>query len=572
MFQKYTITYLITAILLTACSTSGGTFDPLDVGSSTKSGLPDSANNVKYVNPVIETDPEAQSIDETGYSINVPIPKALYENYAKRYFNPNTLKINKDHNYLDTSDQYETLTLKIVSLNENGTPIISERKIPFKITEDTWNYLDNTIKESDENNINTYHDRTYNPYLKIYKLNNSLVGTIIFTNLKDSSLNINNVAEENKSVQLFYKGHIKPTVENMPISGTFGYNGKWFFVTQVNNLSQDTDAEWGKYSSSLPLSLTIDFTQKTVKGNLSHSGDNVTINYTIDAVIKGNYFKGVAKGKYESTGNSLNGSSEADADLIGSFFGDTAEEAAGRVIARDFSWGAVFATKRQRNDLSDLAAAGILGFDHNGTLQDYQANIATQTLDRLIVDGEIIDFSQEYNELCCAETKFVKYGTFKPENSNNIQGGYFIQGTATTDMPETGNASYRGNWYGFVKDSSTGYSATAQKNEATYQANWGDKTLSGKLFGKNQDINSDQPIGILSAKIQDNTFQGKVTFKDWAVDENKDNLENTQKISGEAEAKGYFYGAKANELGGHFKNQDNSAGGVFGGKQIEVTP
>lgn len=178
-------------------------------------------------------------------------------------------------------------------------------------------------------------------------------------------------------------------------------------------------------------------------------------------------------------------------------------------------------------------------------------------------------------EACCSNLSYVKFGMYyeappkeeekekdkekkeKQTTTTSINTYYqFLLGhrTPKDDIPKTGSAQYRGNWFGYIGDDKTSYSATGGKNAvAEFDVNFADKTLKGVL--KRHDTQN--PVFNIEADFKNgrNDFTGKATAN---VVIDPQNTQATSKVNFTATVNGAFYGPNATELGGYFTYNGNS--------------
>lgn len=117
----------------------------------------------------------------------------------------------------------------------------------------------------------------------------------------------------------------------------------------------------------------------------------------------------------------------------------------------------------------------------------------------------------------------------------------------------------------FAEKSVEQYSPRQGNHQATFNVNFDDKTLTGKLSNrKKETVNGDWKTTdryTIDAKINGNRFFGSAKASD-----NKTTLQFFQKDATNR-LEGGFFGPNAEELGGRFLTDDNSVFGVFSGKQ-----
>ena len=128
-------------------------------------------------------------------------------------------------------------------------------------------------------------------------------------------------------------------------------------------------------------------------------------------------------------------------------------------------------------------------------------------------------------------------------NSSNLKNSYIVAAgkNATASMPMSGTVVYEGKAvYGYAKDGNA--INTVTDGDATFQANFADKTLTGKIIPKGEALDEVN----LSATISGNTFEGS--------------LDSTS-------TKGGFYGKNADELTGTYVNEQKYYLGAFGAER-----
>ncbi|MEX4349967.1 transferrin-binding protein-like solute binding protein [Haemophilus influenzae] len=178
-------------------------------------------------------------------------------------------------------------------------------------------------------------------------------------------------------------------------------------------------------------------------------------------------------------------------------------------------------------------------------------------------------------EACCKNLSYVKFGMYyedplkkdkdkekekedkEKQTTTSIKTYYqFLLGlrTPSSQIPATGNVKYRGNWFGYISDGETSYSATGDKQQnknalAEFDVNFTDKTLKGQL----KHADTQNTVFNIEAKFQKdrNDFTGTATATNFVIDGNNSQNKNTQ-INITTDVNGAFYGPHASELGGYF--------------------
>ncbi|TCJ96094.1 transferrin binding protein [Volucribacter psittacicida] len=565
-FKKCYLSYCC-SMLMVGCAFGGGSTEPEVVPSATYVEEGTTENKTVYKTPVISVQEDNA---EVGYSINAPIPKNLLIEASDLFGKIHTL--NPDAQYKEESENKASLKIHFMTVQEvNGTKqyVKEEREIPLSFDGDKWNYLSSSQKFEGGKAVYYYDESDPNVIIKLFSNDNTLLGLV---RIKDNQFqNASLISQDDYYVtSIFYKGFDKTPADNIPDNGTFTYEGHWLFAHQLNG-SDDLNPYGGtgeELTGEDKVTFIVDFSQKTLSGKLK-SSSGVNIDYDVTADIKGNSFYGTAKGSYSDKENNLgqfvNGKSNSEAIVFGSFYGNQAEELAGRAQAKDNSWAGVFNAKRDNTDISELYSAGILSFEQE-KLQEMKKVDFNGDIHQLVIDGTVIDLNTQGGS-CCNEMQFAQYGLYSQQINNETSGGYFVQGKPTPNyqIPTTGSAEYAGYWYG----SGTGVgNVTANKFDARFVADWENKKLTGNLYTKDQLVSSENPAVKFDANIQNNHFSGTANIN-WQIDSSKEGLGNDQAITGQAAVQGMFYGPSANELGGHFLSEDKNVGGVFGGKQVE---
>ncbi|WP_105886403.1 transferrin-binding protein-like solute binding protein [Haemophilus influenzae] len=178
-------------------------------------------------------------------------------------------------------------------------------------------------------------------------------------------------------------------------------------------------------------------------------------------------------------------------------------------------------------------------------------------------------------EACCSNLSYVKFGMYyevppkeeekdkekkekeKEKQATNLSNTYyqFLLGlrTPNAEIPKEGSAQYRGNWFGYISDGETSYSATGNKQQnnnapAEFTVDFGNKKLTGEL--KRHD--NGNTVFKINAEFKNgsNDFTGTATANNVAID--SQNTQGTPKVNFKTTVNGAFYGPKASELGGYF--------------------
>lgn len=181
-------------------------------------------------------------------------------------------------------------------------------------------------------------------------------------------------------------------------------------------------------------------------------------------------------------------------------------------------------------------------------------------------------------EACCKNLSYVKFGMYyedplkeeekekekekekdKEKQTAATTNTYYQfllgQRTVSSEIPKEGSAQYRGNWFGYISDGETSYSATDKNAVAEFGVNFADKKLTGKL--KRHDTGN--TVFSIDATFQkgSNDFTGTATATNLVIDGNNSHTGNTQ-INITTKVNGAFYGPNASELGGYFTYNGNN--------------
>lgn len=190
-------------------------------------------------------------------------------------------------------------------------------------------------------------------------------------------------------------------------------------------------------------------------------------------------------------------------------------------------------------------------------------------------------------EACCSNLSYVKFGMYyedplkkekekdkdkekedkEKQTTTSIKTYYqFLLGLRTpkAEIPTTGNVKYLGNWFGYISDGETSYSATGDKQQnknavAEFDVNFTDKTLKGVL----KHADTQNTVFNIDATFQNgkNDFTGTATANNVAID-SQNTQANKSRVNFTTTVNGAFYGPNATELGGYF---------TYNGKQNNTT-
>ena len=174
-------------------------------------------------------------------------------------------------------------------------------------------------------------------------------------------------------------------------------------------------------------------------------------------------------------------------------------------------------------------------------------------------------------EACCKNLSYVKFGMYyedplketekdkekdKEKQTAATTNTYYQfllgQRTVSSEIPKKGSAQYRGNWFGYISDGETSYSATDKNAVAEFNVDFASKKLTGEL--KRHD-NQNTVFKIDATFNGGNSFKGKASATDLVIDGK--NTQTNTKVNFTTEVNGAFYGPKASELGGYFTYNGN---------------
>ena len=160
------------------------------------------------------------------------------------------------------------------------------------------------------------------------------------------------------------------------------------------------------------------------------------------------------------------------------------------------------------------------------------------TLNAKLINGD--NFGDGVKRVVGGTKNNIRWGFV---DSNNLKNSYIVAGgkNATASMPVSGTVAYEGKAvYGYAKNGNA--INTVTDGNVTFQANFADKTLTGKITPNGNALDEVH----LSAKISGNTFEGKL------------NGTSTE---------GGFYGKNADELTGTYLNEQKRYLGAFGAER-----
>ncbi|MBE9587993.1 transferrin-binding protein-like solute binding protein [Moraxella sp. K1630] len=420
---------------------------------------------------------------------------------------------------------------------------------------------------------------------------------------------------------VFYQGTNPATA--LPTQ-TITYKGTWDFMTDAKkgrssdefhseykknagadysafsfHESTKDDAKWRDEGRTGDVShtrvFTVDFANKTLTGELSrHKSKSEKVKrYDIKADIKDNRFRGSATASnpndpfFKSNSKSLEGG----------FFGEHAEELAGKFLADDNSLFAVFGARQHKDgkwdDIDptekafDAVKFGIDELDKSSldTFGDATKLVingrsfsllpATGTADFIQTNKYDVNGKNLVISACCGNLNHVKFGTyFYDDNGSKSDAYLFLTGerTALSEMPKAGELEYHGTWQAYIltKDSLTGAIDAGKGQNASraeFGVNFDNKTLKGTLYAGGSVAPS---IIIDNGVISGNGFTADFRTGEKGLSLDKSSMSGAvAHLSGKVD--GGFYGKNATELGGSFYSERTSkkdgVAGVFGAKQ-----
>ncbi len=339
--------------------------------------------------------------------------------------------------------------------------------------------------------------------------------------------------------------------------------------------------------------------------------------YDLEADVHSNRFRGKVKPTQK---NSTDHPFTSEGTLEGGFYGPEGQELGGKFLAHDKKVFGVFSAKEdpenQKLSKETLIDGKLITFKTTDATTSTTTNTAANAenfttkdissfgeADYLLIDKYPIPLLPEKNtddfisskhhtvgnkrykvEACCSNLSYVKFGMYyedplkkeeekekdkdkekedkEKQTTTSIKTYYqFLLGqrTVSSEIPKEGSAQYRGNWFGYISDGETSYSATDKNAVAEFDVNFADKKLTGKL--KRHD--NQNTVFNINADFKNgkNDFEGTAHANNVAID-SQNTQANTSRVNFTATVKGAFYGPNATELGGYF---------TYNGKQNNTT-
>lgn len=367
------------------------------------------------------------------------------------------------------------------------------------------------------------------------------------------------------------------------------------------------------------------YNERKTSLSLNESKDRKHKLYDLEADVHSNRFRGKVKPTTKEESQEHPFTSEGT--LEGGFYGPEGQELGGKFLADDKRVFGVFSAKETtknktlpRETLIDGKLTTFSTKKPNGTTDTKTSTTASTTTnatnfttedipsfgeaDYLLIDKYPIPLLPEKNtndfisskhhtvgnktykvEACCSNLSYVKFGMYyedplkkekdkdkekedkEKQTTTSIKTYYqFLLGLRTpkAEIPTTGNVKYLGNWFGYISDGETSYSATGDKQQnknavAEFDVNFTDKTLKGVL----KHADTQNTVFNIDATFQNgkNDFTGTATANNVAID-SQNTQANKSRVNFTTTVNGAFYGPNATELGGYF---------TYNGKQNNTT-
>lgn len=405
-------------------------------------------------------------------------------------------------------------------------------------------------------------------------------------------------------------------------SGSGAYNKRSAISEDIDDIENDPKNGAGLISEfSVDFGkkeLTGELYYNKRKTNLNGSENRKHKLYDLEAKVYSNRFRGKVKPTAQKDSKEHPFTSEGT--LEGGFYGPNAEELGGKFLAGDNRVFGVFSAKTPENKAlsrETLIDGKLITFSTKktdtttSTAANTAANATTDAknfttedissfgeADYLLIDNypvpllpESGDFiSSKHHEVkgkrykveaCCSNLSYVKFGMYyedplkKEEEEKNkekqedkekqattsIKTYYqFLLGlrTPSSQIPKEGSAKYHGNWFGYISDGKTSYSATGDKQQnnnapAEFTVDFGNKKLTGEL----KRAGTQNTVFSIEATFKNgNAFEGTARANNVVID--SQNTQGTSTVNFTTTVNGAFYGPNATELGGYFTYNGNS--------------
>lgn len=591
------------SFLLSACSGGGGSFDVDDVSnpSSSKPRYQDDTSNQRTKSKL-----EKLSIPSLGGGM-----KLVVQNFAGAK-EPSFLN---ENDYISYFSSLSTIKDDVENNNKNkDTPIgsIDEPRAP----------------NSNENHQNhhgqqyVYSGLYYIPSWRLINLPNKFYSgyygyAYYFGKQTATTLPVNGEAT--------YKGTWSFITATERGKNYSLFNNRGQAYSRRSATPGDIDLENG--DAGLTSEFTVNFGTKKLTGELYYNERETKLNesknrkhklYDINADIYSNRFRGKVIPQ-DKDPKSTEHPFTSEGTLEGGFYGPNAEELGGKFLANDKRVFGVFSAKEDpknqtlsRETLIDGKLITFKTTDATTNTAANAENFKTEDIssfgeaDYLLIDNYPVPLLPETEnsgdfissrhhkvgdktykvEACCSNLSYVKFGMYyeAPLNGENgkekekekdkekqattsIDTYYqFLLGLRTpkAEIPTTGNVKYLGNWFGYISDGETSYSATGDKQQnknavAEFDVNFTDKTLKGVL----KHADTQNTVFNIDATFQNgkNDFTGTATANNVAID-SQNTQANKSRVNFTTTVNGAFYGPNATELGGYF---------TYNGKQNNTT-
>lgn len=612
--QKHPLAVLIGAVMLTACSSGGGGFDLPSTGSTT---LPSATNT----NGAATTGSGGTGSQSTAQNTPPATPNYQDESSQRRTIDTSTsqaalgyvVDIPRRHNNAEIAN---IQTPKATNYALDNLPYADEIKSRPRASED------GLVHSHDGGSLS--RTRPFD-YVRSGYFIDTEAGVLFVKNEETGKRDM----YQGASGVVYYQG-TKPST-TLPTQSV-KYQGVWDFVSNADKARTNVPSGFTRDNQSLPANASgatpldayvnhkidgkklahssefdVDFGAKTLTGKLYTNGyvasqdgeQKISQNYTLDAKIHGNRFKGTATATQNN--HDIFGK---NGELEGGFFGEKAEELAGKFLAEDNSLFATFAAKRDKisdDDLQKSFDAISIAADTGGLQKsnlDTFGNVAYLVLDGKPLsllpadktkfadmafydtvvhqhDGKTISIG-----VCCNNLDYVKFGNHAIANQDGgttvlSDGHLFLLGERTdaNQIPNTGTAHYRGTWEGYIESKdgrrwSEGAGNGEADNRSRFDMDFGNKSFTGKLIAKNG--TEDLPLLTLSGKIIGNGFTGTAKTRENGFTLDAGSTGNAAVAHLNADVIGGFYGSDGLEIGGviHANQADaDKVGIVFGGKR-----
>ncbi|MDO7259215.1 transferrin-binding protein-like solute binding protein [Haemophilus influenzae] len=594
------------SLFLSACSGGGGSFDVDDVSnpSSSKPRYQDDTSNQRT-----KSNLDQLSIPSLGGGMKL-VAQNIHYNASKE---PSLL-----NDYVVLTE-LSSIAKDIENNNKNrDTPIGSiEEPLATKATKATKNHHGQQYVYSGLYYIPSWSLRDL-PNNKFYS---GYYGyAYYFGNKTASALPVGGVATYKGTwsfITATERGKKYPLLSN--IGGGQAYSKRSAIPADIDlekgdkGLTSEFSVDFGKKELTGELYYNERETDRNKSQNKKHKL------YDLEAKVYSNRFRGNVTPKEP---DSKDHPFTSKGTLEGGFYGPKGEELGGKFLANDKRVFGVFSAKEdpenQTLSRETLIDGKLITFKRTDATTSTTANTTANAktdeknfktedissfgeADYLLIDNQPIPLLPEEKtsdfitsrhhtvgnktykvEACCRNLSYVKFGIYyedkdknnknetdkekgkeKPTTTTSINTYYqFLLGLRTPkdEIPKEGSAKYHGNWFGYISDGETSYSASGDKERsknavAEFDVNFANKTLTGEL--KRHD--NQNTVFKINAEFKNgsNDFTGTATATNFVIDGNNSHTGNTP-INITTKVNGAFYGPKASELGGYFTYNGNS--------------